>query len=96
MPSFTYIHGFETARTTAGGRAEYATRKICETIGLFNAEYLAMSDIHINTHTISATGVNHIVKMRGHPRKYTAFLAIMQGRPHCFFTYIHINININP
>ena len=26
-------------------------QKVCETIGLFNAEYLAMSDIPINTHT---------------------------------------------
>ena len=35
----------------------------------------------------------YIIKTRGHPRKYTAFHAIMQGRPHCFFTCIHININ---
>ena len=63
-------------------------QKVCETIGLFNAEYLQMSDIPINTHThthtISATGADYIVKMRGHPRQYTAFLAIGQGRPHCF------------
>ena len=26
-------------------------QKVCETIGLFNAEYLQMSDIPINTHT---------------------------------------------
>jgi len=64
-----------------------AMQKVCETIGLFNAEYLAVSDISINTHThtISATGADYIIKMRGHPRQYTAFLASMQGRPHCFF-----------
>ena len=28
-----------------------AMQKVCETIGLFNAEYLAVSDISINTHT---------------------------------------------
>ena len=28
-----------------------AMQKVCETIGLFNAEYLAVSDIPINTHT---------------------------------------------
>jgi len=26
-------------------------QKVCETIGLFNADYLAVSDISINTHT---------------------------------------------
>jgi len=26
----------------------------------------------------------YIIKTRGHPRKYTAFLANGQGRPHCF------------
>ena len=26
----------------------------------------------------------YIIKTRGHPRKYTAFLAIEQGKPHCF------------
>ena len=63
-------------------------QKVCETIGLFNAEYLAVSDISINTHThtISATGADYIIKMRGHPRQYTAFLAIGQGRPHCFLS----------
>ena len=69
-------------------------QKVCETIGLFNAEYLAMSDIPINTHThthththtISATGADYIIKMRGHPRQYTAFLAIVQGGPHCFLS----------
>ena len=30
-------------------------QKVCETIGLFNAEYLAMSDIPINTHTHTHT-----------------------------------------
>ena len=29
-----------------------------------------------HTHTISATGADYIVKMRGHPRQYTAFHAI--------------------
>ena len=28
----------------------------------------------------------YIIKTRGHPRKYTAFLGTNQGRPHCFFT----------
>ena len=32
----------------------------------------------------------YIIKTRGHPRKYTAFLAIGQGRPHCFFIPIRI------
>ena len=50
MPPLTYIHGFEAARTTTGGRAADAMQKVCETIGLFNAEYLAVSDISINTH----------------------------------------------
>jgi len=27
----------------------------------------------------------YIIKTRGHPRKYTAFLGMNQGRPHCFF-----------
>ena len=60
MPPLTYIHASEAARTTAGGGAEAtanvaadAMRKQCVTIGLFNAEYLAMSDISINTHTFS-------------------------------------------
>ena len=62
-------------------------QKVCETIGLFNAEYLAVSDISIktHTHTISATGADYIIKMRGHPRQYTVFHAIGQGKPHCFF-----------
>ena len=30
-------------------------QKVCETIGLFYAEYLAMSDISINTHTHTHT-----------------------------------------
>ena len=30
-------------------------QKVCETIGLFNAEYLAVSDIPINTHTHTHT-----------------------------------------
>jgi len=66
-------------------------QKVCETIGLFNAEYLAMSDISINTHThththtISATGADYIINIRADVRKYTAFFAFLQGRPHCFF-----------
>ena len=40
MPPLTYIHASEAARTTAGGRAADAMRKVCETIGLFNAEGL--------------------------------------------------------
>ena len=36
---------------TLGSGAADAMQKVCETIGLFNAEYLAMSDIPINTHT---------------------------------------------
>ncbi len=54
MPPLTYIHAFEAARTTAGGRGEAmqeTRQKTCVTIALFNAEYLAMSDISINTHT---------------------------------------------
>ena len=50
MPPLTYIHASEAARTTAGSRAVDPMQKVCETIGLFNAEYLAMSDIPINTH----------------------------------------------
>ena len=50
MPPLTYIHASEAARTTAGGGAADAMQKVCETIGLFNAEYLAVSDISINTH----------------------------------------------
>ena len=83
MPPLTYIHASEAVRTTAGGRmlrargrAVDAMQKVCETIGLFNAEgqckpsaersllqlcrgaacprptgqYLAVSDISINTH----------------------------------------------
>jgi len=84
MPPLTYIYASEAARTTAGGgmlrarggRAADAMQKVCETIGLFDAEgqckpsaersllqlcrgaacprpkgqYLAMSDISINTH----------------------------------------------
>ena len=38
MPPLTYIHASEAARTTAGGRVADAMRKVCETIGLFNAE----------------------------------------------------------
>ena len=45
MPPLTYTHASEAARTTAGGRAEAtanlaadAMQKVCETIGLFNAE----------------------------------------------------------
>ena len=46
MPTLTYIHASEAARTTAGGRmlaacgggAADAMQKVCETIGLFNAE----------------------------------------------------------
>lgn len=46
MPPLTYIHASEAARTTAGGRmlaacddgAADAMQKVCETIGLFNAE----------------------------------------------------------
>ena len=64
-------------------------QKVCETIGLFNAEYLAVSDIPINTHThthtISATGVQYIVNIRADARKYTAFRANWQGKPMCFF-----------
>ena len=68
-------------------------QKVCETIGLFNAEYLAVSDIPINTHThthththtISATGVQYIVNIRADARKYTAFHAFVQGKPMCFF-----------
>jgi len=63
MPPLTYIHASEAARTTAGGGVADAmqnatphsdpirSEKVCETIGLFNAEYLAMSNIPINTHT---------------------------------------------
>ena len=52
MPPLTYIHASEAARTTAGGRVAEAMQKVCETIGLFNAEYLAVSEISINiTHT---------------------------------------------
>ena len=50
MPPLTYLHASEAARTTAGGRVAEAMQKVCETIGLFNAEYLAVSDISINTH----------------------------------------------
>ena len=43
MPTLTYIHAPEAARTTAGGRmlaacgggAADAMQKVCETIGLF-------------------------------------------------------------
>ena len=53
MPPLTYIHASEAARTTAGGRmlaacggrAADAMQKVCETIGLFNAEYLATAKI---------------------------------------------------
>jgi len=46
MPPLTYIHASEAARTTAGGvmlaacggGAADAMQKVCETIGLFNAE----------------------------------------------------------
>ena len=38
-----------------GSGAADAMQKVCETIGLFNAEYLAMSDIPINTHTHTHT-----------------------------------------
>ena len=55
MPPLSYIHASEAARTTAGGRAADAMQKVCETIGLFNAEYLAVSDISINTHTHTHT-----------------------------------------
>ena len=27
----------------------------------------------------------YIIKIRGHPRKYTAFHAFVQGKPMCFF-----------
>ena len=50
MPPLTYIHASEAARTTAGGGVVDAMQNVCETIGLFNAEYLAMSDISTNTH----------------------------------------------
>ena len=50
MLPLTYIHASEATRTTAGGGAADAMQKVCETIGLFNAEYLAVSDISINTH----------------------------------------------
>ena len=40
MPPLTYIHASE-----AGGRAADAMQKVCETIGLFNAEYLATAKI---------------------------------------------------
>ena len=69
-------------------------QKMCGTIGLFNAEYLAVSDISIKTHTISATGVGYIIKMRGHPRQYTAFLGTNQGKPHCFYPYWQVNYSI--
>ena len=55
MPPLTYIHASEAARTTAGGRVAEAMQKVCETIGLFNAEYLAVSDISIITHTHTHT-----------------------------------------
>ena len=91
MPPLTYIHASEAARTTAGGRVAEAMQKVCETIGLFNAEYLAVSDISINTHThthtISATGADYIINIRADARKYTAFFAFLQGRPHCFFPH---------
>ena len=29
---------------------------------------------------------SHIIKIRGHPRQYTAFLAFRQGKPACFLS----------
>ena len=45
MPPLTYIHASEAARTTAGGRAADVMQKVCETIGLFNAELLATTTL---------------------------------------------------
>lgn len=44
----------------------YCMQKVCD-IRLFNAEYLAIPDISI-THTISATGLLYLIKIRGRPR----------------------------
>ena len=64
MPSLTYISAFTRTDATGGSRGEAdattninadAMQKVCETIGLFNAEYLQMSDIPINTHTHTHT-----------------------------------------
>ena len=56
-------------------------------LGLAYPQPWQMSDIPINTQTISATGADHIVNIRADARKYTAFLGTNQGRPHCFFTH---------
>ena len=56
-------------------------------LGLAYPQPWQMSDIPINTQTISATGADHIVNIRADARKYTAFLANGQGRPHCFFIH---------
>jgi len=64
MLPLTYISAFTRTDATGGSRREAdattninadAMQKVCETIGLFNAEYLQMSDIPINTHTHTHT-----------------------------------------
>ena len=66
-----------------------AMQKVCETIGLFNAEYLAVSDISINTHThtqLALLAQTTLLKCAGRPRQYTTFLASMQEKPACFLS----------
>lgn len=73
MLPLTYISAFTRTDATGGSRREAdattninadAMQKVCETIGLFNAEYLQMSNIPINTHIISATGADYFLYSR--------------------------------
>ena len=54
-------------------------------------EFLGHSKDLITLSQVLTYNSLYIIKGRGHPRQYTAFLAIGQGKPQCF--YIHPSTN---
>ena len=68
-------------------------QKTYVTIGLFNAEYLQMSDIPINTHThtqlalhtISTTGADYIFNIRADARNIIYGFSCIPAREATFF-----------
>ena len=63
-----------------------------------NGYLLGHSNIFATLSQVLTYNNIYIIKKRGHPREYTAFLAEMQGRPHCFLVQSKraIQSNINP
>ena len=76
-------------------------QKVCETIGLFNAEYLAVSDISINTHTHTHTHTQlallaqtTLLKCAGTRVNIRLFLQSGKGSRIVFYPYKNYFLNI--